>query len=158
MFLKEASLMTTEARQHNPIDINEQKMLSTQNPTQEEGSQAEDHTQTLNLDDWIITCQEYQPGRRKRSNKQNRRTRREKKLSHLGQIMVLNLVPTNPSLRLFDLYMSLLSRRILMHKLIYQGLWWSKAKSGGITMIEEWISYKWDQTIYSYTSPMSYGE
>jgi hypothetical protein len=33
--------------------------------------------------------------------------------------------------------MSLLSRRILMHKLIYQGLWWSKAKNGEITMIEE---------------------
>jgi hypothetical protein len=45
-----------------------------------------------------------------------------------------------------------------MQKLIYQGLWWSKAKSGGITVIEEWISYKWDQTIYSYTRPMSYGE
>jgi hypothetical protein len=57
-------------------------MLSTQNPTQEEGSQAEGHTQTLNLDD--CTCKEYKPGRRKRSNKQNRRTRREKKLSHLG--------------------------------------------------------------------------
>jgi hypothetical protein len=81
---KEASLMTAEARQHNPIDINKQKMLSTQNPTQEEGSQAEGHTQTLNLDDWIITCKEYKPGRRKRSNKQNCRTRREKKLSHLG--------------------------------------------------------------------------
>jgi hypothetical protein len=26
---KEASLMTAEARQHNPIDINKQKMLST---------------------------------------------------------------------------------------------------------------------------------
>jgi hypothetical protein len=59
-------------------------MLSTQNPTQEEGFQAEGHTQTLNLDDRIITCEEYKPGRRKRSNKQNRRTRREKKLSHLG--------------------------------------------------------------------------
>jgi hypothetical protein len=81
---KEASLMTAEACQHNPIDINKQKMLSTQNPTQEEGSQAEGHTQTLNLDDWIITCKEYKPGRRKRSNKQNCRTRREKKLSHLG--------------------------------------------------------------------------
>jgi hypothetical protein len=80
----EASLMTAEARQHNPIDINKQKMLSTQDPTQEEGSQAEGHTQTLNLDDWIITCKEYKPGRRKRSNNQNRRTRREKKLSHLG--------------------------------------------------------------------------
>jgi hypothetical protein len=62
---KEASLMTTEARQHNTININKQKMLSTQNPIQEEGSQAEDHTQTLNLDDWIITCKEYKPGRRK---------------------------------------------------------------------------------------------
>jgi hypothetical protein len=81
---KEAGLLTTEARQRNPIVINKQRMLSTQNPTQEEGSQAEDHTQTLNLDDWIITCKEYEPGRRKRSNKQNHRTRREKKLSHLG--------------------------------------------------------------------------
>jgi hypothetical protein len=61
-------------------------MFPTQNLTQEEGSQAEDHTQTLNLDDWIITWKEYKPGRRKRSNKQNRRTRREKKLSHLGAV------------------------------------------------------------------------
>jgi hypothetical protein len=76
--------MTAEARQHNPIDINKQNTLSTQNLIQEEGSQAEGHTQTLNLVDWIITCKEYKPGRRKRSNKQNRRTRQEKKLSHLG--------------------------------------------------------------------------
>jgi hypothetical protein len=62
---KEASLMTAEARQHNPIDINKQSMLSTQNPIQEEGSQAEGHTQTLNLEDWIIICKEYKPGRRK---------------------------------------------------------------------------------------------
>jgi hypothetical protein len=55
---KEASLMTTEARQHNPIDINKQRMLSTQDPIQEEGSQAEGHTQTLNLDDWSNTCKE----------------------------------------------------------------------------------------------------
>jgi hypothetical protein len=34
---KEASFTTAEARQHNPIDINKQRMLSTQNPTQEEG-------------------------------------------------------------------------------------------------------------------------
>jgi hypothetical protein len=65
----EASLMTAEARQHNPIEINKQRMLPTQDPTQEEGSQAEGHTQTLNLDDWIITCKEYKPGRRKRSDK-----------------------------------------------------------------------------------------
>jgi hypothetical protein len=69
--------LTAEARQHNPI-------LSTQNLIQEEGSQVEGHTQTLNLDDWIITFKEYKPGRRKRSNEQNRRTRREKKSSHLG--------------------------------------------------------------------------
>jgi hypothetical protein len=80
----EASLMTAEVRQYNPIEINKQRMLSTQDPTQEEGSQAEGHTQTLNLDDWITTCKEYKPGRCKRSNKQNHRTRREKKLSHLG--------------------------------------------------------------------------
>jgi hypothetical protein len=73
---KEAGLLTAEARQHNPIDINKQRMLSTKkNPTQEEGSQAEGHTQTLNLDDCIITCKEYKLGRRKRSNKQNRGTR-----------------------------------------------------------------------------------
>jgi hypothetical protein len=58
-------------------------MLSTQNPTQEEGCQAEGHTQTLNLDDWSNTFKEYKPGRLKSSNKQNHRTRREKKLSHL---------------------------------------------------------------------------
>jgi hypothetical protein len=62
---KEASLMTAEVHQHNPIDINKQRMLSTQNLIQEEGSQAEGHTQTINLDDWIITCKEYKPGRRK---------------------------------------------------------------------------------------------
>jgi hypothetical protein len=55
--------MTAKARQHYPIDITKQKMLSTQKLTQEEGSQAEGHTQTLNLDDWIITCKEYKPGR-----------------------------------------------------------------------------------------------
>jgi hypothetical protein len=71
----EASLMTAEVRRHNPIEINEQRMLSTQDPTQEEGSQAEGYTQTLNLDDWIIICKEYKPGRRRRSNEQNRRTR-----------------------------------------------------------------------------------
>jgi hypothetical protein len=38
---KEASLMTAEAHQHNPIDINKQRMLPTQNLTQEEGSQVE---------------------------------------------------------------------------------------------------------------------
>jgi hypothetical protein len=71
---KEASLMTSKACQHNPIDINKQRMLSTQNPTQEEGSQAEGHTQTLNLDDWSNTCTEHKPGRRKQSDKKNRRT------------------------------------------------------------------------------------
>jgi hypothetical protein len=50
--------LTAEARQHNLIDINKQRMLPTQNLTQEEGSQAEGHTQTLNLDDWIIKCKE----------------------------------------------------------------------------------------------------
>jgi hypothetical protein len=59
-------------------------MLSAQNLTQEKGSQAEGHTQTLNLDDWSITCKEHKPGRRKWSNKQNHITRWEKKLSHLG--------------------------------------------------------------------------
>jgi hypothetical protein len=50
--------MTAEARQHKPIEINKQRMLSTQNQTQEEGSQAGGHTPTLNLDEWIITCRE----------------------------------------------------------------------------------------------------
>jgi hypothetical protein len=67
--------MTAEAPQHNPIETNKQRMLPTQNLTQEEGCQDEGHTQTLNLDDWSITCKEHKPGRRKRSDKQNRRTR-----------------------------------------------------------------------------------
>jgi hypothetical protein len=79
-------------------------MLSTQNPTQEEGSQAEGHTQTLNLDDWIITCEEHKPGRRKRCDKQNLRTRREKKLSHLGADNGTKPGSNKPSLRLSDLY------------------------------------------------------
>jgi hypothetical protein len=115
--------MTAEVRQHNPIDINKRKMLSTQNPTQEEGSQAEGHTQTLNIDDWINTCKEYKPSRRKRSNKQYRRTRREKKLSHLGADNGTEPSSDKPQLKIVrPIYMSLLSRRILMHKLKYQGL------------------------------------
>jgi hypothetical protein len=85
MSQKEASLMTAEARQHNPTDINKQKMLSTQNPTQEEGSQAEGHTQTLNLDGWIIPCKENKPGRRKRFNKKNRKSKmREEVITSRG--------------------------------------------------------------------------
>jgi hypothetical protein len=57
--------MTAEAHQHNPIEINKQRMFPTQNLTQEEGSQAEGHTQTPNLDDWSITCKEHKPGRHK---------------------------------------------------------------------------------------------
>jgi hypothetical protein len=118
---KEAGLMTAKARQRNPIDINKRKMLSTQNPTQEEGSQAEDHTQTLNLGDWIITCKEYKLGRRKRSNKQNRRTRREKKLSHLGADNGIKPVSDKPQPKMVR-PMSLPSRKILMHKSTFQGL------------------------------------
>jgi hypothetical protein len=44
-------------------------MFPTQNLTQEEGSQAEGHTQTLNLDDWIITCKDYKPGSDKPQSK-----------------------------------------------------------------------------------------
>jgi hypothetical protein len=72
--------MTAEVRQHNLIDINKQKMLSTLNPTQEEGSQAEGHTQTLHFDDWIITCKEYKPGRRKRPT--NKIVERDERRSH----------------------------------------------------------------------------
>jgi hypothetical protein len=57
--------MTAEAHQHNPIEINKQRMFPTQNLTQEEGSQAEGHTQTPNLDDWSITCKEHKPVRHK---------------------------------------------------------------------------------------------
>jgi hypothetical protein len=113
--------MTAEARQHNPIDINKQRMLSTQDPTQEEGSQAEGHTQTLNLGDWIITCKEYKLGRRKRSNKQNRRTRREKKLSHLGADNGIKPGSDKPQPKMVR-PMSLPSRKILMHKSTFQGL------------------------------------
>jgi hypothetical protein len=77
---KEASLMIAEARQHNLIDINKQRMLSTQNSTQEEGSQAEGHTQTLNLDDWIITCKEYQPDA---SNLTNKTVKQDERSYHI---------------------------------------------------------------------------
>jgi hypothetical protein len=72
--------------------------------------------------------------------------------------MVLNLVPTNPSLRWFDLCMSPLKKNPNAQVDLPRTMMEHSEKNGEITMIEEWISYKWDQTICSYTSLISYGE
>ena len=52
------------------------------------------------------------------------------------QIEVFNPVPTNCSLKLFNLHMTTLSRRILMHEPFYIELWWSK-KEVGMDILKE---------------------
>jgi hypothetical protein len=81
---KEASLMTAEAHQRNPIEINKQRMLSAQKPNSRRRFSS--WRSSSNPKPWWLDyhCKEYKLGRRKRSNKQNRKTRQEKKLSHLG--------------------------------------------------------------------------
>ncbi|KAK8448430.1 hypothetical protein SEVIR_7G009004v4 [Setaria viridis] len=58
---EEASLMTTEARQHYHLDINNKRKLSAQDPVLEGVTQDEDSTQTMNLEDWSISFKEFQP-------------------------------------------------------------------------------------------------
>jgi hypothetical protein len=58
---KEASLMTDEARQCYHLDINKKKKLCTQYPVLEEVAQAVDSNQIINLEDWSITFNEFQP-------------------------------------------------------------------------------------------------
>ena len=51
--LQEDSLMTAEARQRYPSEIN--RKLSAQDPVLEEVAQDEDSIQTINLEDWSIS-------------------------------------------------------------------------------------------------------
>ena len=56
--LQEDSLMTAEARQRYPSEIN--RKLSAQVPVLEGVTQAEDRNPTINLEDWTITFKECQ--------------------------------------------------------------------------------------------------
>ncbi|TKW31258.1 hypothetical protein SEVIR_2G093700v4 [Setaria viridis] len=58
---EEDSLMTVEARQHYYLDINKKRKLYAQGLDQEEVTQDEDSTQTMNLEGWSISFKEYQP-------------------------------------------------------------------------------------------------
>jgi hypothetical protein len=55
--LQEDSLMTAEAREHYYLDIN--KKFPMQDPNIEGNAQAEDSSQSINLEDWTITFKEY---------------------------------------------------------------------------------------------------
>jgi hypothetical protein len=62
---EEASLMTLEARQRYLLDANRKRKLSTQDVAPEGVAEAEDDTQTINLEDWSISFKEYQAVRSK---------------------------------------------------------------------------------------------
>jgi len=74
--LQEDSLTTVEVRQRYHSDI--KRKLSTQDPVLESVAQDEDRTQTINLDDWIISFKEFQPKRSKQSKKQIGKASQEK--------------------------------------------------------------------------------
>ena len=74
--LQEDSLMTAEARERYYLDIN--KKFPMQDPNIEGNAQAEDSSQSINLEDWTITFKEYQPKRSKQPKKQISKTSQEK--------------------------------------------------------------------------------
>src|SRR6185312_47279 len=74
--LQEDSLMTAEARQRYPSEIN--RKLSAQVPVLEGVTQAEDRNPTINLKDWTITFKEYQPKRSKQPKKRISKASQEK--------------------------------------------------------------------------------
>ena len=53
--------MTAEARERYYLDIN--KKFPMQDPNIEGNAQAEDSSQSINLEDWTITFKEFQPKR-----------------------------------------------------------------------------------------------
>ena len=61
--LQEDSLMTAEARERYYLDIN--KKFPMQDPNIEGNAQAEDSSQSINLEDWSISFKEFQPKRSK---------------------------------------------------------------------------------------------
>jgi len=120
--LQEDSLMTAEARQRYPSEIN--RKLSAQDPVLEGVTQAEDRNPTINLEDLTITFKEYQL-KKKASSLRNKLVKQAKKswsYRNHWQVAVLNPVSTNHSLKLFNPRMTTLSRRIMMRK----ELWWSR--------------------------------
>jgi hypothetical protein len=117
--LQEDSLMIAEARQCYHSDIN--RKLSTQDSVLERVAQDDDYTQTINLEDWSISFKEFQPKRSKQSKEQISKASQEKvELHNHWQIEVFSPIPTNYSLKWFNLHMTSLSRRILPHKPFYQ--------------------------------------
>jgi hypothetical protein len=90
--------------------------------------------------------------------KQNHRTGREKKLSHLGTDNGTEPGSDKPQPKMVrPMYVAPLKKNPdaqvdLPRTMMEQSEEWRNHNE------EEWISYKRDQTIYSYTSPMSYGE
>ena len=74
--LQEDSLMTAEARQRYPSEIN--RKLSAQDPILEEVAQDEDSTQTINLEDWSTSSKDLQSKRSKQPKKQIGKASQEK--------------------------------------------------------------------------------
>jgi len=75
--LQEDSLMTAEARQRYPSEIN--RKLSAQDPVLEEVAQDEDSIQTINLEDWSISFKKkIQSKRSKQPKKQIGKASQEK--------------------------------------------------------------------------------
>ena len=68
--------MTAEARERYYLDIN--KKFPMQDPNIEGNAQAEDSSQSINLEDWTITFKEFQPKRSKQPKKQISKTTQEK--------------------------------------------------------------------------------
>ena len=73
--LQEDSLMTAEARQRYPSEIN--RKLSAQDPVLGV-AQDEDSTQTINLDDWSTSSKDLQSKRSKQPKKQIGKASQEK--------------------------------------------------------------------------------
>jgi len=65
--LQEDSLMTAEARQRYPSEIN--RKLSAQDPVLEEVAQDEDSIQTINLEDWSISFKKKNQSKRSKQPK-----------------------------------------------------------------------------------------
>ena len=68
--------MAAEAREHYYLDIN--KKFPMKDPNIEGNAQAEDSSQSINLEDWTVTFKEFQPKRSKQPKKQIGKSSKEK--------------------------------------------------------------------------------
>ena len=119
--LQEDSLMTSEARECYYLDIN--KKFPMQDPNIEGNAQAEDSSQSINLEDWTVTFKEFQPKRSKQPKKQISKTSHEK--MELPQPLADNgtqLSSNQPQPKVVQPHVTTLSRRILMYKSFHQEL------------------------------------